>query len=252
MPGRDLSVILPCHNAESFVEQSLDELQSCLDSMEIDWEIVVVNDGSTDGTPAILDRLESDRCRVIHQVPNRGKGRAVVAGMIAASGRIRLFTDIDLPYRMDDIECCYEALDSGPNPAVFGNRKLSESASETDIPLNRQIGSRVFSTYAGLIIGRYDLDTQCGLKGFDGALAEQLFPLVQSDRFAFDVEIAYLMTAAGIEIGAIPVTLVNHDLSTITVFGSGLRTFIDAGEIWLRKVTGQYDIAALRAFTDKS
>jgi dolichyl-phosphate beta-glucosyltransferase len=249
---RDLSVVTPCHNAAPFVERSLGELQTTLDSLGIDWEIVIVDDGSTDQTPAILDRCAGERCRVIHQIPNRGKGRAVAEGMVQAQGHIRIFTDIDLPYQMDDLKRCYEALAAGPHRAVFGNRKLSDSASETDIPLKRKIGSKVFSTYAGLIIGRYDLDTQCGLKGFDGELAECLFPLVTTDRFAFDVEIAYLLTAAGLEIGSIPVTLVNHDLSTITVFGSGLRTFIDAAGIWLRKLAGRYDVSTLRELSQKS
>ncbi len=246
MPGRDLSVILPCHNAAPFVEQSLGNLQAYLDSLGVNWEIVVVDDGSTDDTPAILDRCEGERCRVIHQVPNRGKGRAVVEGMMQAGGRIRIFTDIDLPYQLSDLKRCYEQLLAGPDQAVFGNRKLSGSASETDIPLKRRIGSRVFSTYAGLIIGRYDLDTQCGLKGFSGELAGRLFPLVTTDRFAFDVEIAFLLTAARLEIGSIPVTLVNHDLSTITVFGSGLRAFVDAAGIWRRKLAGRYDVSSLR------
>jgi len=250
MPERDLSVILPCHNAAPFVERSLNDLQAYLDSLGVDWEIVVVDDGSTDDTPAILDRCEGERYRVIHQVPNRGKGRAVVEGMVQAQGRIRVFTDIDLPYQLNDLKRCYERLLTGPHRAVFGNRKLSDSASETDLPLKRKIGSKVFSTYAGLIIGRYDLDTQCGLKGFSGELAERLFPLVTTDRFAFDVEIAYLLTAAGLGIGSIPVTLVNHDLSTITVFGSGLRTFVDAAEIWLRKLAGRYDVSTLREFTE--
>jgi hypothetical protein len=164
--------------------------------------------------------------------------------MAQARGRVRLFTDVDLPYRLDAIEECLDALTTGHHQAVFGNRRLAESVVETHLPLLRRTGSAVFRLAAGLVIGRDDLDTQCGFKGFSGALAERLFPLLTVDRFAFDVEVCVLLVEAGIDIHPIPVRLVNHEASTVT-FGAGAQTLAEIGRIWLRKRLRQYDLSRL-------
>ncbi len=243
----ELSLILPCYNAASLLEGSVSALMAYLEGLGVGWEIVLVDDGSTDGTPAVLARLAGPRVRTLRLEPNRGKGRAVREGMLAAAGRARLFTDADLPYRLDSIAACLDQIQAGRD-AVFGSRLLAGSTIEADLPLLRRLASGLFRLAAGTIIGRYDLDTQCGFKGFSGPLADRLFPLLTIDRFAFDVELCLLLAEAGVPIGLIPVQLVNQELTTVTFVSAGLQTAVELGRIGLRRLRRGYDLHTLHAF----
>jgi len=243
----DLSIILPCYNAESFLFGSLEALTTTLQALPITWEIIVVDDGSTDNTAALLAAWEGPNFRWIRFESNRGKGAAVRAGMQAAEGRQRIFTDVDLPYELEVIARCYSQLEAG-SWAVFGSRRLSESSQVGSQSMLRRVGSRVFAAVARLVIGRGDLDTQCGFKGFNGLLASELFPRLRIDGFAFDVEASYLLTAAGVNIVNIPVQLVNHTFSTVTVLGGGVQSFIDVARIGLRRLYSAYPVEQLRLF----
>lgn len=237
----DLTIVLPCYNAASFVHASLTTLTAYLHTLPLRWEILAVDDGSQDGTRELLAQWDGPNFRWVGYTSNRGKGAAVKTGMLAAPGRQRIFTDLDLPYELSAIERCYERLAEG-DLAVFGSRLLPESSQAITPPLIRRIGSRLFAAVAGLVIGRADLDTQCGFKGFNGTLADALFPLLRIDGFAFDVELSYLLTAAGVDITTIPVRLVNHDVSTVTILGSGLRSFLDVGRIAIWQLAGKYRV----------
>ncbi len=245
----ELSVILPAYNAASLLRRSLETLSAYLDGLGVSWEIVLVDDGSEDETAGQAERLcAQGNCRYVRLEENRGKGRAVSEGMLRARGKYRIFTDIDLPYSLDSIGRCYGLLATGESHAVFGNRKLPGSASDVALPLLRRLGSRGFGWLAGAIIGRRDLDTQCGLKGFSGELAGVLFPMLRVERFGFDVELSLLLNQAGVEIRSIPVRLVNQDVSTVTVLGGGLQTMLEMAGVWLRKALGRYDVQPLERF----
>jgi len=242
----DISIVIPCHDAVTMVRRSVATLTDYLGGLGQSWEIILVDDGSTDGTGAVLDGLaDGERIRVVHLPENRGKGRAVAKGMLAARGRYRIFTDVDLPYRLDSIPECVARMCAGA-PAVFGNRLLERSDAHVQSTLRRMAG-RLVRVVAGMFLGRTDADTQCGFKGFVGPLAAVLFTFVHTDGFLFDVEIYELFARAEIPIQFVPVVLLNQGASSVHLVRTGLRTLGEASRIWRIRRRPATELAALRA-----
>ena len=242
-----LSVILPCYNVAPFIANTLGVLTRYLDSLDASWEIVLVDDGSADSTVQTVAALAMPGCRLLPQGRNYGKGRAVRAGMLLARGQYRIFTDADLPYGVACIGECLGWLKQGYH-MVAGDRRLCRPTDHTRVPFGRAVGSRLFRFLIKLLVTGEELDTQCGLKGFSGPLADCLFPLLTVDRFAFDVELYSLIRRAGVEFKPIPVRLVNNQVSTISLGSDGAQMLRDVARIILRQVRGGYDMAVLQPF----
>jgi dolichyl-phosphate beta-glucosyltransferase len=228
----ELSVVLPCYNCDAQIDRSISDLSAHLDAWGGTWEIVLIDDGSTDGTASVL-RSRADGARVVvHSLPkNCGKGRAVAEGMTQARGACRVFTDADLPYRLDAIDRCADEILHKGRPAVFGNRLLSASDASAQ-PLFRQWAGRIVRAATGTLLGRRDVDTQCGLKGFSGPLADALFPMLKIDGFLFDAEATLLLTRAGVPISFVPVELGAQSSSTVRFARTGLMTLREAWRLF--------------------
>lgn len=221
-----LSVIVPCYNCAASIAGSVAELSGYLGTIGRSWEIVLVNDGSSDATAAALDGLANASTRVVTLPANRGKGAAISAGMASARGDCRLFTDADLPYELSAIEACAAAILDEGRPIVFGNRLLPGSDA-TAQPLTRRLIGRTIRVVTTSIVGRRDVDTQCGLKAFSGAVADTLFPMLQIDGFLFDVEVALLLVRAGVPLFFVPVSLKPQESSTVAFLKTGRETVLD-------------------------
>lgn len=224
----ELSVVIPCYDCGSHVARSVAALRQHLEARDRSWEIVLVDDGSTDDTAEVLRSL-ADGVRIVAcSLPrNRGKGGAVAEGMAMARGACRVFTDVDLPYRLDAIDRCADRILLEGHPAVFGNRLLPESDASAQ-PLLRRLAGGAVRVVMGRILGRSDVDTQCGLKAFSGPLAEALFPALRIEGFLFDAEAALLLTRAGVPISFVPVELRRSGASTIGFARTGLKTLREA------------------------
>ncbi len=241
-----LSVVVPCFDCADAVEDSLALLRTHLEGLGITWEIVLVDDGSADDTGSVVETLaDGVKVRAARLPVNRGKGRAVATGMAMARGRCRLFTDADLPYRLDAVAGALDRVLAG-HPAVFGNRRLAGSDARAASAVRRW-ASGLVRRVVGWALGRSDLDTQCGFKAFSGPLAEAVFPLLRVDGFLFDVELCLLLTQAGVEIEAVPVTLINQDTSTVHVLGTGLDTLAESWRLWRIRRRRAGDLEMLRA-----
>lgn len=227
----ELSIVVPCYRCAPTIGASVERLSAYLPSVTRDWEILLVDDGSGDGTADALEALaDGAHVRAMSLDANRGKGAAVAAGMTAAQGRCRIFTDADLPYRLVTIERCMERVLAG-HPAVFGNRRLPAS-DESAQTLGRRTASVVVRGLVGVLLGRHDVDTQCGLKAFSGPLADSLFPLLRVEGFLFDVELTLLLTRAGVELDFIPVTLAGSDVSSVRLLRTGVHTLRESWQLW--------------------
>jgi dolichyl-phosphate beta-glucosyltransferase len=243
-----LSVILPCYRAAGLALESAERLATALMRRVNRWEIIIVDDGGGDFPANWTDRERGvGGCvRLIRLPANRGKGAAVAAGMRAARGAVRIYTDIDLPYGTSSILLVESLIRTRHFHMVIGDRNFPQSRYVADLPMMRRLASRVFSHLTATLVTGGFFDTQCGLKGFRGDVADALFRLQRVERFAFDVELIYLALTYGLEIKRIPVTLEANLTSSVKVVRDALQTCKDLAYLQLNRYRGLYDCAVLR------
>lgn len=197
MPQPFLSVVIPTFNEEARIKGTLSRVIEYLSGQDYQWEVVVADDGSTDHTAQLvgLAVVEHSNVRVL-RLPHRGKGWAVKNGMLAAEGEYRLLSDADLSVPIEQVERLlplFEPQDSGGAGAdiVLGSRE-APGAVRIGEPARRHLMGRFFNFLVGRLVVPDLADTQCGFKCFRGETAEDLFPRLTLDGFAFDVELLHL------------------------------------------------------------
>ena len=237
-----LSVILPCYRSAALARQSVVRLNHALAGRIDSYEIIVVDDGFGDCEAALAPMVAGwgGSIRVITLPENRGKGAAVAEGMRAATGDVRVFTDIDLPYGTTPVMLIETLVRVRGFHMVIGDRTFPQSRYETELSFGRRMASAVFSRITNIIVTGGFFDTQCGLKGFRGDVAEVLFSLQTVDRFAFDVELIYLALKNGLEIKRIPVMLEGNMTSSVRLGRDSLQTLVDVARIKLNQMRGVY------------
>ncbi|GAA1666193.1 dolichyl-phosphate beta-glucosyltransferase [Fodinicola feengrottensis] len=202
----DLSVIIPAYNEQDRLGTSLAAVHRHLNASGVAWEVIVADDGSTDGTAALVERLTSTdpRVKVLRADQNKGKGDAVRRGILASHGKRVLYCDADLATPIEEIAVLRAELDSGFDAAIgsrAGQQALIEvSQRRVRVWLGR-LGNRLIQLLAVPGIA----DTQCGFKMFDGDKARQVFALSVIDGWGFDVEILRLFRQFGWTISEVPV-----------------------------------------------
>lgn len=234
-----LSVIVPSYDSAGILEKNLPVLLAYLHSQNYTWEVIVVDDGSNDdgATEAVCRKLN---CRFCCNEKNMGKGAAVRTGMKAAKGLFRIFTDADIPYELDAIDNILHYLDFKEFQVVIGDRNLKGSLYLEELSWLRKFTSVFFTWFVGTIVTTTFFDTQCGLKGFRGSVADFIFRHARIDGFAFDVELLYIALKQNFEIKRIPVRLNNQEKSTVKVFRHGITMFFDLFKIKINNVRGYY------------
>ncbi|MDE0269246.1 MAG: glycosyltransferase [Acidimicrobiaceae bacterium] len=200
-------------------------------------EIVVVDDGSDDET---AEKARAAGADVVLRLPeNRGKGAAVRAGILAASGRVVVFTDADLAYPPSQIPELLETVESGVDIAV-GNRHHPDSVEIDRRSMLRSFGSRAVNVIQRLLMLSNCQDTQCGLKVFHHTAVQRLFPVLTIDGFAFDIELIYLARRYGLSLKEMPVKAVGSSTSTVRMLRDGLVLLRDMLRIRVRALLGRY------------
>jgi dolichyl-phosphate beta-glucosyltransferase len=217
-----LSVVIPAFNEAARLPQYLVEVVAFLGARGKPYEVVVVDDGSTDGTAAAVRALAA-RYPVVRLLPlgrNRGKGAAVRAGMLTAVGAVRLFTDADGATPIGELVRLEPALANGADIAI-GSRALVDSAVATRTRSHRVAAGRVFSWMAARLGVRGVADSQCGFKLFTAEAAEALFGALQTTGFAFDVELLLRAQARGYRIAEVAVNWADQEGSKVGVLSNG-------------------------------
>ena len=243
-----LSVVLPSYRAANLAVQSVERLSAALSGRIDSYEIIVVDDGAGDCSSALADVEvgKGGRLGVLTMPSNRGKGAAVAAGMKVARGDVRVFTDIDVPYGTTPIMLMESLVRTRGFHMVIGDRTFPQSRYETELSFARRAASAVFSRITSTLVTGGFFDTQCGLKGFRGDVADALFGLQRVERFAFDVELLYLALTYGLEIKRIPVMLESNTTSSVRLARDAVQTFADVARIKMNQVNGYYESALLR------
>ena len=204
MPTPFLSLIIPAFNEEQRIASTLDAVVRYLSGQPYSWEVLVVDDGSSDGTAALAARMaeEEERLRV-ETGPHGGKGWAVRHGMLAATGEYRFMCDADLAMPIHWLDNFLVEMDSGYD-IVIGSREI-EGARRIDEPVYTHIRGRLFNWIVRLLAVRGFQDTQCGYKLFKLEAVLDLFSLQRSTGFGFDVEILYLARKKGLRVLEMPI-----------------------------------------------
>ena len=235
MKSQTVSVILPSYRATSIVAATVTRVRNALPDSEL--EIIVVDDGSGDETSLLARRAGADQ--VIELPENRGKGAAVRAGMMAASGAYLVFTDVDLAYHPTQIAALLDALQAGADVAL-GSRRHPSSSEITPASGLRKRGSRIFNLFTRLVVGSSYLDTQCGLKGFTAEAATEIFTRSKVDGFAFDVEVVHLARKLGLKTTEVPVVLDHVEQTTVRFIPQAIRMLWDVLKIRMWSALGRY------------
>ncbi len=218
-PGQPyLSVVVPAYNEEERLQRSLASVGAYFEQAGIEFEILVVDDGSTDGTAAVAEAfLRTGRGKLLKSPENRGKGHAVRTGVLAARGRWVLTTDVDLSTPIAEHAKLAEAVLSRDLDIAIGSRALTASRIEVPQHPLRQFMGRCFNPIARRLTGVPFRDTQCGFKLFDTQRTRPLFEKMVVDGFAADVEFLMLSVRFGLRVAEIPVVWRNAPPSSVSL-----------------------------------
>ncbi|MDX1976066.1 MAG: glycosyltransferase family 2 protein [Pseudanabaenaceae cyanobacterium bins.68] len=221
-----LSIVIPAYNECDRLPQTLELFLAYLNAQTYHWQIIVVDDGSTDHTGAIVASLaeQQPQIQLISLNQNQGKGAAVKCGVLASEGDRILFSDADGSTPITELDKLQTVLDQGIEIAI-GNRR--NSAIVVRQPPHRLVIGEVFNWLARVALQADIRDTQCGFKLLQGKIGRQLFSEMQMTGFSFDVELLYLAIKAGYQIAEVPVVWVDDKRSKVKVWRDPILVFID-------------------------
>ena len=246
--GLALSIVVPVYNLpDDRLSSTLVELNDYRRTLQSSSELILVDDGSNAETAARL-AVYAERepgVRLLRNPVNRGKGYAVVRGLMAAQGEHRVFTDADLAYPADQIDNVVRTLNLGFDIAI-ACRVLPESRYEMSPAFfrylySRHVMSRFFNAVVRVMLIPGILDSQAGLKGLTAAATMRLAPLMTVEGFAFDVELLYAAYLLGLHIGQMPVSFrYDSEPTTMHFLRDAVGMFADCVRIRRNAARGRY------------
>ena len=246
--SRSLSIIIPAYNEETRLPSTLLEVTNYLAVSE--WrpvEVLVVDDGSSDGTVQVAQRHAESvarngcRIRVLRNPGNHGKGFAVRHGMQEGVGDWLLFTDADLSTPIAELEKLWAAVQAGDVAVAIGSRALDRSLIGVRQPEFRERAGQIFNWVMRIVLRLPLHDTQCGFKLFRQDAARAVFERQKLDRFGFDAEALFIARKLGFEIREVPVRWNDVAGSKVSML-SGARGFADLVRVRLNDLRGIYKV----------
>ncbi|MBL8860886.1 MAG: glycosyltransferase family 2 protein [Planctomycetes bacterium] len=231
---RDLTIVLPAYNEALRIGATIDKVLAYAQGRFDRLELIVVDDGSTDGTGDLVERTYGSRVRVLRR-PNGGKGAAVRTGVQAATRPWILFADADLAIPIREIEKLAAHVESAP--IVIGSKRAP--GNDIVYPKFRLFLGAVGGLLISLLVVPGFHDTQCGFKLYRTDVAQELFAVNRLDGFGFDFEVLYLARRYGHRVIEVPVR-VEHQLGSTVRATSYLRVLREAFSVFWNKLTGAY------------
>lgn len=224
----ELSIIMPVFNEENIISDSIRETLEILDSSKIFFELIVVDDGSSDRTIELIEGFK-DRIIFLSYGKNIGKGYAMRYGASRAKGKIIAFYDSDLNISPDHLVDYFSYLKVSDADIIIGSKRLKNSVIRTTIV--RRILSTVYHLFAKAMFGLFVMDTQVGIKLFRRKVLDEILPMTTIDGFAIDVELLILASILKYRIVEAPVSInMNFSDSHISL-GSVMDMFLDTLKI---------------------
>ena len=231
-----LSVVVPAFNEEGRLPLSLRRVREFFNGSERPYEVLVVDDGSGDRTPAVV-RESADswpQLKLISLSRNQGKGAAVQAGMLAASGKRRLFTDVDLSTPLEELSKLELQLEAGVGVAI-GSRAVPGSRVERHQPLHRELMGKSYNCLLRRLVLPGLRDTQCGFKLFTAEAADACFRELACRRFGFDAEVLLRARLKGIKVAEVGVAWRNAPGTKVNPLTDGGQMLINLWQLRRRR-----------------
>jgi dolichyl-phosphate beta-glucosyltransferase len=232
-----LSIVIPAYNEQERLPKTVLETVRWCTITSLDFELIIVDDGSRDGTLALGRLFEETDCRIrVFACPHMGKGAAVRKGMLNAHGRFVLFMDADGATPLNEIPKLLAAIEEGSDVAIGSRVAQCSEEVEVKTSLHRRFIGRAFSFLVNLLAFEGIADTQCGFKMFRREAAAAIFSLQKTAGFAFDVEILFLARQLALSVAEIPVNWMAQPGSKVNIAIDSISMLWDISRIrWLHR-----------------
>ena len=239
MSASTVSIVIPAYNEERRLGATLATIASFLQTQPWGWEIRVVDDGSSDDTAGVAERFALGEPRVVVQrEPHRGKGGAVKAGLMAATGDFRFICDADLSMPIEEIARFLPPV-APPFDIAIGSRE-GLRARRIGEPMYRHLMGRIFNRGVQWLVLPGIEDSQCGFKMFTADAVRSVFPRVTVDGWAFDVEVLAIARAQRLRVVDVPIEWHYRAESRLNMMRDGWEMLKELVRIRLRAARGRY------------
>lgn len=232
-----ISIVVPAYNESKRILPTLSRVDEYFKDGFKGFEIIVVNDGSTDNTAEVVlkgqEKIKS--IRLIGYKVNKGKGYAIRQGVNISTGDMILVSDADLSTPIEEVEKLLVQYDNGYD-IIIGSRSLEGSNIVVKQPWWREFMGKAFNRFVRFLLLEDFMDTQCGFKLFKGDRVREIFRYATVDRFAYDVEVLYLARKAGYRIKEVPIKWLNSPASKVRPIKDSLQMVKDLLKIRFRKL----------------
>ena len=235
-----LSIIIPSYNEELRLPSTLERIAAYLSTYAHEAEVLVVDDGSEDGTAAVAESYRSKilTLRVISNGVNRGKGYSVRQGIEEARGRIALFTDADLSAPIEEAGKLIDGLET--NDVAIGSRAMDRRLITVHESPFREFAGIIFNKIVRSILWLPFVDTQCGFKAFRRERCGIIFEQQTIEGFGFDPELLYLARRHGLRAVEIPVRWGHSPATKVSMLHDSIQMFMDIFTIRWNSLVGRY------------
>jgi len=241
-----LSIVIPAYNEAHCIGDSLAGVMGFAEHYPAVQEVIVVDDGSTDRTGAIVEATRSTyethraRLELIRNPRNLGKGASVRNGLLRATGDIVLFTDADLSSPISEVPRLVEPIVEDGCDVVIGSRALDPSLIAERQGRFRETAGKLFNLLVRCVTGLPIRDTQCGFKAFRRGAIGPVFQTQRIGAFAFDVEVLYLASKLGLSIREVPVHWSHVSHTKVSLLRDSVQMSVDVLSIRLHELRGTY------------
>ncbi len=243
-----LSIIIPAFNEKKRIKSNLNKIKKHLDAKNINYEVIIVLDGSTDNTIDVIKSIKNSivNLRIIENKKNRGKGFVVRQGLMEARGKFCAFLDADGSTSIEHIDLALDkATSKRKYDLVIGSRDIKGANIVVHQPKHREIMGTMGNALIRGVLGLWKYpDTQCGFKLMTKELVQDVVPRMKVDRFGFDFELIILAKKLNYNLTQIPVEWINKDGTTVGLFGpNGFgQVVLDLFKVKIRLLNNTYKI----------
>jgi glycosyltransferase involved in cell wall biosynthesis len=238
-----LSILMPAYNEASSIAENVCETVATMKLLGTEFEILVVDDGSLDGTHAAASnalRACPDHVRVVRCTRNEGKGNALICGTLYSRGEYVAFLDADMDLHPEQLGSFFEIMQARGADAVIGSKFHPDS--KVEYPPLRRVYSFFYYMLVRTLFGLPVRDTQTGIKLFKRAVLDRVLPRILVKRFAFDLELLANVHHFGYRIVEAPVTVNFQRVCSRVRLGAVWNVFLDTLAIFYRmRILHYYD-----------